>query len=117
MTRESATSRPIRSWGLSNSWSRRASELGTTFDPRSAFGPLRRSLMQLRSLVRGLILSVIALWFVGALAGLLGCSGGADPMDAAALRRQFPGQAEEVLKGRFTWAPGREGFTTEGGLR
>src|SRR5215207_7153232 len=66
--------------------------------------------MQLRFLVRGLVLSAIALWFAGTLAGLLGCSAGAEPMDAPALRRQFPAQADEVLRGRFAFAPSGEGF-------
>src|SRR5262245_40127572 len=66
--------------------------------------------MSLRLLVRGLVFVVLGSWLVGALAGLLGCSAGAEPMDAPALRRQFPEQADEVLKGRVAFTPSAGGF-------
>ncbi|WP_437737185.1 kelch repeat-containing protein [Sorangium sp. So ce1335] len=44
------------------------------------------------------------------LALLLGCSETADPLDARALRRQFPEQADAILQGPLAFAPTGDGF-------
>ncbi|KYG11324.1 hypothetical protein BE21_57850 [Sorangium cellulosum] len=41
---------------------------------------------------------------------MLGCSEVADPMDARFLRRQFPEQADAILRGPFAFAPADDGF-------
>ncbi|WP_437320559.1 kelch repeat-containing protein [Sorangium sp. So ce385] len=52
----------------------------------------------------------LAFFWLVTLALLLGCSEVADPMDARFLRRQFPEQAEAILRGPFAFALADDGF-------
>ncbi|WP_437927350.1 kelch repeat-containing protein [Sorangium sp. So ce291] len=52
----------------------------------------------------------LALLWSGLLALLLGCSEAAEPLDARALRRQFPEQAGAILEGPFAFALAGDSF-------
>ncbi|WP_437615149.1 kelch repeat-containing protein [Sorangium sp. So ce834] len=52
----------------------------------------------------------LAFFWIVTLALLLGCSEVADPMDARFLRRQFPEQADAILRGPFAFALADDGF-------
>ncbi|WP_433936177.1 Kelch repeat-containing protein [Sorangium cellulosum] len=55
-------------------------------------------------------LRTLALFWTGVLAALLGCSEIADPLDARALRRQFPEQADAILQGPFAFTAASGSF-------
>ncbi|WP_437290831.1 kelch repeat-containing protein [Sorangium sp. So ce406] len=55
-------------------------------------------------------LRTLALFWTGVLAVLLGCSEIADPLDARALRRQFPEQADAILQGPFAFTAASGSF-------
>ncbi|WP_437290832.1 kelch repeat-containing protein [Sorangium sp. So ce406] len=52
----------------------------------------------------------LAVFWAATLALLLGCSEVGGPMDARALRRQFPEQADAVLQGPFAFTAAGDGF-------
>ncbi|WP_437833128.1 kelch repeat-containing protein [Sorangium sp. So ce1153] len=58
--------------------------------------------------------STLALLWSGLLALLLGCSEAADPLDARALRRQFPEQASAILEGPLAFALASDSFEALG---
>ncbi|WP_437310881.1 kelch repeat-containing protein [Sorangium sp. So ce388] len=59
--------------------------------------------MPAASSMRRICASALAIFWIITLAALLGCSEVADPLDARALRRQFPEQADAILEGPFAF--------------
>ena len=61
----------------------------------------------------GLVRWFLAILMAGMLGVLLGCGADTDPLEAGALRRQFPEQADAILQGPFAFVLVDDGFEAD----